>query len=326
VQRLAHDDEMGQGVPVIPACDADHWYPGEVAASPLQHASPRAEGLACRQISLTHPVPEHQHEFYLIAFALAGSGQHEDESGRLPILAGDVCVILPGQWHAYPCVHGTLSLINLAMTGAYLLDCAPLLGEISWLGLLPGGYLTFPPYASYPAHMRLSSFELGRICPLVLALSDELEDPSASARPGIRAGLLLQILGSLGRGSRNGVHASPDEDTQDDGGILTAIHYLEERYMGPLTIEELADQTGYSATYLTRKFRQRLGMSPSDYLLTLRIRHACTLLRDTRLSIACIAGDVGFHDSHYFATRFHRLMGITPSEFRARSRTDSHTA
>ncbi|MBV9278871.1 MAG: helix-turn-helix transcriptional regulator [Chloroflexi bacterium] len=173
--------------------------------------------------------------------------------------------------------------------------------------------------------MRLSPVELDRFRPLLRTLADELADPCADERPGVRAGLLLQILGLVTADVGASLQAEPAPDAQHDGGVLAAIRYLEQRYMGPITVEELAGLIGYSTTYLTRKFRQQLGISPRDYLLGLRIRRACSLLGDTRLPIASIAAEVGFRDSHYFATRFHRAMGMTPSAFRARFGTDSQT-
>lgn len=303
----------------------DAWFPADDATATCNGISPHVVDLICRQISLTYPVRAHRHNLYLIAFVLAGSGQHEDENGRLPIFAGDVCVVVPDRWHGYPRVNGALTVLNVVLTASYLNDCTPLLGKNAWPGLTSGNRHSPFPGNVPPAHLRLSPHELDRFEPLLLALNEECKDLRASTSPGVRAGLLLQILGMLDRSCRNRGRRDSDEAAADDGGILSAIRYLEQRYMGPLAIEELAQQTGYTPTYLTRKFRQRLGMSPSEYLLNLRIQNACLLLRDTRFSISAIACDVGFRDSQYFATRFHHVMGMTPSAFRARSRADSRT-
>jgi len=270
-------------------------------------------------------VPKHGHDSYLIALVEAGSGQHEDEAGRLPILAGDVCLVLPGQWHAYSQVHGTLSIFNLALTRSYLAVCAPLLGEVPRLGVMTSGEVVAPPAIHLPAHLRLSPFELSHFSALFRTLAAEFDEPGGSERSGVRAGLLLQILGLLYGGDHS---ATPRkmEHGSEEGGVLAAARYLEERYMGPVTVEELAYFSGYTPTYLTRKFHQQFGMSPSDYLRHLRIHHACTLLRDTNLSIAAVGRQVGFHDSHYFATRFHQAVGMTPSSFRARLKIDSQTS
>lgn len=293
---------------------------------PFRHDPGSRGQTQCGQTCLTAPVPAHRHDSHLIAFVLAGSGQHEDDGGRLPLFAGDVCVMLPGQWHAYPRVRGTLTLVNVAIDRVHLAACTPLLGEIPWLGLPPAGAVGASAAEQPPTHLRLSPFELGQFRPLLQALSHELDDPFTRTRPGVGAGLLMQIIGLLDRTGRRSTPQSVVEDRQHETGLLGAIRYLEERYMGPIAVQELAVQSGYTSTYLTRKFRQRLGMTPSEYLLQLRIQQACALLRDTALSVTAIGNQVGFRDGQYFATRFHRVMDMTPSDFRARSRIDSHTA
>jgi AraC-like DNA-binding protein len=57
-----------------------------------------------------------------------------------------------------------------------------------------------------------------------------------------------------------------------------------------------------------------------DYLFQVRLQHACALLQTTDKPVTTIAHDVGFADSRYFATRFQRSMGVTPSRFRLRRR------
>lgn len=108
-----------------------------------------------------------------------------------------------------------------------------------------------------------------------------------------------------------------------DASVLAAVQYLGEHHAEPLSIEGLARYTGYTPTYLARKFRQQLGLSPSAYLLRVRLQHACTLLLTTNEPITSIARETGFHDSQHFAKRFRQELGTTPSTFRTRTRTES---
>lgn len=307
------------------------WPPHETDSCLCSHSRAPGGEIFCRQASLTAPVRPHRHDTHVIAFVLGGSGQHEDRDGRFPIFAGDVCVVPPGEWHGYPRVHAILSLFYLAVSRSCLVACAPLLGTVPWLRLQPSGDPTQEVNGHHVTHLRLSPFDLSRLHPLLLALSDELEGASGSENRALRAGLLLQIIGLLDHSSRPDEQAPempsvPAGTPSDDHGIARAVRYLEERYMVPLSIKELASQSGYTPTSLTRRFRQQFGMSPSEYLLNLRVQKACCLLRDTELSIGSIARHVGFRDGQYFATRFHHAFGVTPSDFRAKAKTKSRTA
>ena len=87
-------------------------------------------------------------------------------------------------------------------------------------------------------------------------------------------------------------------------------------YAGPLTREDIADQIGISADYLTDCFRQELGITPITYIRRYRIRQACELLRATDQPITAVAMSVGFSDSAHFTRTFLREMGLTPKAYR----------
>jgi len=101
--------------------------------------------------------------------------------------------------------------------------------------------------------------------------------------------------------------------------IRKAMAYIHARYSDPITREEIADQVGISADYLTDCFRQELGITPITYIRRYRIRQACELLRNTDQSITQVAMAVGFSDSAHFTRTFQREMKLTPRAFRRES-------
>jgi len=101
--------------------------------------------------------------------------------------------------------------------------------------------------------------------------------------------------------------------------IRRAMAYIHARYSDPITREEIADQVGISADYLTDCFRQELGITPITYIRRYRIRQACELLRNTDQSITQVAMAVGFSDSAHFTRTFQREMKLTPRAFRRES-------
>ncbi|MCG2783746.1 MAG: substrate-binding domain-containing protein [Anaerolineae bacterium] len=98
--------------------------------------------------------------------------------------------------------------------------------------------------------------------------------------------------------------------------VRHAMACIHARYAESLSRENIADQIGISADYLTDCFRQELGITPITYIRRYRIRQACELLRNTDQSITQVAMNVGFSDSAHFTRTFQREIGMTPRAYR----------
>ena len=83
-------------------------------------------------------------------------------------------------------------------------------------------------------------------------------------------------------------------------------------------IQELLHSLGFSYAHLCRIFQGAFGLSPVEYRNTSRIEQAKALLRDTNITIAEIAYQVGFQDAGYFSRQFRKLTNLKPREARAR--------
>jgi signal transduction histidine kinase/AraC-like DNA-binding protein len=100
--------------------------------------------------------------------------------------------------------------------------------------------------------------------------------------------------------------------------VKRALVYIHQHYEHPFTRNDLAHAVGVTDGYLSRIFRQELGISPWEYLARYRIRQARQLLQATNENIADIALRVGFDDKAYFTRVFHRYAGCSPSAYRKR--------
>lgn len=83
-----------------------------------------------------------------------------------------------------------------------------------------------------------------------------------------------------------------------------------------LNLEQLSDLAGITPSGLIWKFKTKLGTTPIDYLISLRIYLAKQLLSDTELSIQKIAEKCGFDNSYYFSSFFKKRVGTSPSIYR----------
>ncbi|GAC1043599.1 helix-turn-helix domain-containing protein [Rhizobium sp. No.120] len=84
----------------------------------------------------------------------------------------------------------------------------------------------------------------------------------------------------------------------------------------PWAIEDLATAANLSQAQLFRRFRQRMGTTPLDWLRHERVNAAKPLLIVTDEQISRIAARCGYPDPFHFARDFKKLVGVTPSEFR----------
>ena len=65
-----------------------------------------------------------------------------------------------------------------------------------------------------------------------------------------------------------------------------------------------------------------LGVSPKQYLDDFRMRKACALLKDTRLTIGSVSASVGIESQFYFTKVFRKSMMMNPTEYRNQRRVD----
>ena len=110
------------------------------------------------------------------------------------------------------------------------------------------------------------------------------------------------------------VGAHPDE------AIWQAQDWLAGHIAEPVNLAQMAERAGLSVRSFTRRFKRALGVSPIQYLVGIRMRNACDLLRSTDLSIGEIAPRCGYPDVSHFSRIFAQHCGAAPSLWRRRTR------
>jgi AraC-like DNA-binding protein len=101
--------------------------------------------------------------------------------------------------------------------------------------------------------------------------------------------------------------------------VETAL-WIDAHSENAIDLEGAAGQAGISPFHFLRLFSDVLGVTPHQYLVRSRLRHAARLLADEGRSITDIAYDVGFGDLSNFVRTFHRAAGVPPLKFRQASR------
>jgi AraC-like DNA-binding protein len=98
--------------------------------------------------------------------------------------------------------------------------------------------------------------------------------------------------------------------------VERVVAVMRNRYHERLYVPELAAEEYFSSFHFTRIFRRDTGVSPSQYLTAVRLFEAKRLLLSTSFSVADIACRVGYSAIGTFTTRFTRLVGLSPGQYR----------
>ena len=102
--------------------------------------------------------------------------------------------------------------------------------------------------------------------------------------------------------------------------LREARELIEERFLGPVRLLEIAATVGVHPAYLSRTFRKHYKCTIGEYMRRLRLDYASEKMVRSGDSIADIAMAAGFYDQSHFTHAFKCHTGLTPAEFRLRSR------
>ena len=95
-----------------------------------------------------------------------------------------------------------------------------------------------------------------------------------------------------------------------------AVKYFHEFYHQPISIEEYATKHNMSVSWFIRNFKEYTGSTPAQYIMSLRISNAQSLLERTSYNITEVSTIVGYDNPLYFSRIFKKQVGISPSDFR----------
>lgn len=98
--------------------------------------------------------------------------------------------------------------------------------------------------------------------------------------------------------------------------LAATVARMHEGFAEPLTTAQLAQQAGLSISQFERNFRKAFGTSPHQYLVGIRVDHACRLLIETEETVSAVAQRCGFYDHAHFTRAFAALIGKSPSGYR----------
>jgi len=141
-----------------------------------------------------------------------------------------------------------------------------------------------------------------------------LKNPSPHERLASRGVLLELLIRLLDRQPRKDGVVHREEE------LAHKVRDILDDFMTKPTeqtkIRDLLGKAGQSYEHLSRCFRKQYGLTPVNYIQSIRIERAKSLLRQTDFTITAVANEVGYEDAVYFSRLFKTYTGMTPGRFR----------
>ncbi len=236
--------------------------------------------------------PAHLHRHVELALLRRGRVTAYVDGERSELKAGDAFLSFPNQVHSYDPSEGEELSYVLIVDPDQMPELAPLfLKRTPRAACLPGA--ATEELIGYAARLR------------------ELRTAHTVLEQAERRALLLLLFGKILSACElveNNVAAS--------SAFKAVINYCTQNYDKELSLSLLERELHISKYYISHLFAEKMRLRFNDYINSLRVSHACRLLREDELSITAIGSAVGFSTPRTFNRAFQKEMDMTPSEYR----------
>ncbi|WP_167959123.1 AraC family transcriptional regulator [Anaerosporobacter faecicola] len=225
--------------------------------------------------------PLHFHRSFELISVTSGSIQLTLDDRVYELHANETAIIFPNQLHAYKKVEDSCTSI--------VLFSPELIGHFStkYKGLLPNS-------------------------PILKAYSFHAENVQYTNYYQKKA-FLYQMCGLLTEHTDFFVE---EKHTVPDSAIFQILSYIDAHETEDCTLSALANELGYDYTYVSRLFKNKIGLSFTEYRNQQRIRHACYLLEQTNAPISEIAFQCGYESLRSFHRNFKKITNHVPNDYR----------
>ncbi len=254
----------------------------------------------------------HSHDFHELFIITKGTAIHTVNNNKQQITAGDVFVFNNSTIQHSFTDTGQLELYNFIFSPEYFFDQQDDLFQMEGYQSL---FVLDPFFSSkkgYENFVHLPYQELMEMMMISETILNEFKVKPSGYKTIIKS-KFLELVVKL---SRSYFCHVPNKKTPHFQGISKAITYIEKNYTKPIYNEDLANMASLSTRQFLRIFKECYQSSPVNYIIQLRLKHACNLLKTIDLSLKDIAYDCGFSDANYFSRLFSTHIGESPSEYR----------
>lgn len=252
----------------------------------------------------------HTHDTDEITLILEGEGYYSSAGQNVQVTAGDLIFIPAGILHGFVCLKAWDGISVHYDSSDIPSFCQ---------------YLLQHAYRQHPNQIllsRLNRAHLERVKAAIQQLEEECVwvrmNENAFSQDLMRNALETILLSYLKNAPQPSepVFDGEDSDERMIQDVLKEIHLT---YFTSLKIADLAARRFHSESIFRKKFSKRVGVSPKQYIISVRLNEAKRLLSHTDKPVEFIASEVGFTSSSRFYELFIKHVGKTPLEWRNES-------
>jgi AraC family transcriptional regulator len=233
-----------------------------------------------------------EHREYSISYVRQGSFGYVSRGQLHELVAGALLVGYPGD--EYMCTHEHHACGDVCLS------------------------FKFTPEAIHDIAGDRETWRIGILPPLSdIMVIAELAQAATDGRSTIALDeAALMLVARMARAARNFKPRAAKLRARDRRRIVDVARWIEASSHEEIDLDTTARASGMSSFHLLRTFASVLGVTPHQYLIRARLRHAARLLTDEGSTVTQIAGAVGFADLSNFIRTFGRAAGMSPQEFR----------
>ena len=261
--------------------------------------------IGIRKVEVTSGFPLHTHDYIELEYILGGEGIHTVDGKEHRVRRGDMIFLNYGATHSFSTEQGFshieiyFSPTLLETGGSTMKSALALLALSSFDGMRReqnGGIVSFSGQERREVEFILEA---------MLRENAHHAQGFESVMSGYLNVLLIKMLRS-----------SDTEELSDD--IWQSLKaYIDSNPEEHITLTGLAAKCFYNPSYFSRVFKQKFGVSLTEYVRSRRIERSKELLKTTDLPIEKVMSEVGFTDKSAFYQAFKKRCGKTPAEYRS---------
>ncbi len=148
----------------------------------------------------------------------------------------------------------------------------------------------------------------------------KLQETTGLERVMVLLSILEKIATSKDREYINTLYHPEKIEPHEADRLNKVFQYISENFQKKITLEEIASVANLSAKAFCRYFRTKTRKTFQDFLLEVKIAHACNLILEKDMTIYEVCYDSGFNNLSNFNRYFKKLMNKTPLEFKKEHR------
>ncbi len=271
------------------------------------------------QIYFSKPLPRgrrefvpHHHTELEMSYLVSGSGEYTLKDRVYEMNRGDIFLFSNDELHKITYVDGDFVLFNIKFLPRAIREestdgKAPFYLDLFW-----------NRKTSFSHKIRTSEPGGERYTALLRKIFEETAKPAPGSDILIKQ-YIIEILVLAARESGYGQNdCSESERLSADAlwSVNLAEDYIEKHFTEEISLSELSEKFGMSRNALTSGFKTLNGVSPKNYITSLRLDKAASLLKSTRLSVLDVALECGYNSTASFNKMFLKIIGKTPTEYR----------